>query len=963
MSPDFKSFLKGLLNKSPQNRLSWPDLLEHPFVKENSDEMESREVPFAVAAASEPVRDIDRKNSPRSADLAGSSPEVKTLPVHEDFPGFASPDDVKHSGNHTLDRLENNSRTVKGAQVIGKDSESLTQILLPLRRWSKESNHPCRDQDVVYANQTLRILSNLAAAGAFQSSGLLHEILGELIQFTSIIVSLRSSALNELIAKVFSVIKQLLDSGGIGIISSHFTTHWIALTEIFPQVVSIIDDSSGRIVYEASTCITSVLSKVANAVKASSSTSGSDTVNAPLMIEASKQILERAKACGLMDHLCGCLVTSGQGLISGSSTMLRAACEACKAIGSFIEGLEAIFMKENAISFPVIAFRSCSLRRLQIQDHEKVSLVGTDSARMIDAFTRAFLRSKAVQVAVSYCLRQRIETSLLATIQILSRCCLQSAIIPSVLCGLPTSLPATTIVSGGGDGSIVSEIFSVLSLCASLWSKDSQVGETAKAKLANPSVLAMNSCLLLAIVAQCLKSSGRNSALFMLTTSMKKQQSRLSVLTHNFSSDDGIKASVHPHSASAMLALACILSLECGAPVESSISEVAVPLIPRTGSLCEQLKVLDGNDKRPHNANGALSCWHGLRDGCVGLLEARLRWGGPLAVQQLCASGIPLLLIELLNNNHLGSAQETTSSRDQVGVPSIILQCLEHVETKDLGRPVAFLAKMTSHKPLAVHLVGKGLLEPSRVKRLLDASCPSEVTLDILMIISDLSRMDKAFYEHIDRASVLEILKDFLIHEDPNIRAKTCSALGNMCRHSSYFYSLLERHHIIARLIDRCADSDRRTRKFACFAIGNAAYYNDKLYDELRRSIPQLSYLLLSNEEDKTKANAAGALSNLVRNSNRLCDDIVSKGAMQALLKLVADCSTIALKVPNRRDGLNESPLKIALFSLAKMCAHTPCREFLRSSELFPVIGQLRQSPESTIANYATLIISKVTGG
>ncbi|CAN1841822.1 Serine/threonine-protein kinase TIO [Linum perenne] len=681
------------------------------------------------------------------------------------------------------------------------------------------------------------------------------------------------------------------------------------------------------------------------------------------MIEASKQILERAKACGLMDHLCGCLVTSGQGLISGSSTMLRAACEACKAIGSFIEGVEALFMKANAISFPVTAFRSCSLRRLQIQDHEKVSLVGTDSARMIDAFTRAFLRSKAVQVAVSYCLRQRIETSLLATIQILSRCCLQSAIIPSVLCGLPTSLPATTIVSGGGDGSIVSEIFSVLSLCASLLSKDSQVGETAKAKLANPSVLAMNSCLLLAIVAQCLKSSGRNSALFMLTTSMKKQQSRLSVLTYNFSSDDGIKASVHPYPASAMLALACILSLECGAPVESSISEVAVPLIPRTGSLCEQLKVLDGNDKRPHNANGALSCWHGLRDGCVGLLEARLRWGGPLAVQQLCASGIPLLLIELLNNNHLGSAQETTSSKDQVGVPSIILQCLEHVETKDLGRPVAFLAKMTSHKPLAVHLVGKGLLEPSRVKRLLDASCPSEVTLDILMIISDLSRMDKAFYEHIDRASVLEILKDFLIHEDPNIRAKTCSALGNMCRHSSYFYSLLERHHIIARLIDRCADSDRRTRKFACFAIGNAAYYNDKLYDELRRSIPQLAYLLLSNEEDKTKANAAGALSNLVRNSNRLCDDIVSKGAMQALLKLVADCSTIALKVPNRRDGLNESPLKIALFSLAKMCAHTPCREFLRSSELFPVIGQLRQSPESTIANYATLIISKVTGG
>lgn len=53
------------------------------------------------------------------------------------------------------------------------------------------------------------------------------------------------------------------------------------------------------------------------------------------------------------------------------------------------------------------------------------------------------------------------------------------------------------------------------------------------------------------------------------------------------------------------------------------------------------------------------------------------------------------------------------------------------------------------------------------------------------------------------------------------------------------------------------------------------------LYEELRRSIPQLAAVLLSADEDKTKANAAGALSNLVRNSNKLCEDIVDKGAMQ----------------------------------------------------------------------------------
>ncbi|RRT73368.1 hypothetical protein B296_00032717 [Ensete ventricosum] len=67
-----------------------------------------------------------------------------------------------------------------------------------------------------------------------------------------------------------------------------------------------------------------------------------------------------------------------------------------------------------------------------------------------------------------------------------------------------------------------------------------------------------------------------------------------------------------------------------------------------------------------------------------------------------------------------------------------------------------------------------------------------------------------------------------------------------------------------------------------CFPqVGNAAYHNDVLYEELRRCIPQLTKLLLSAEEDKTKVNAAGALSNLVRNSNALCEDIISQGAMQ----------------------------------------------------------------------------------
>jgi len=42
MSPEFKSFLKGLLNKSPNERLGWPDLLNHPFIRETDLERSDR---------------------------------------------------------------------------------------------------------------------------------------------------------------------------------------------------------------------------------------------------------------------------------------------------------------------------------------------------------------------------------------------------------------------------------------------------------------------------------------------------------------------------------------------------------------------------------------------------------------------------------------------------------------------------------------------------------------------------------------------------------------------------------------------------------------------------------------------------------------------------------------------------------------------------------------------------------
>ncbi|MBA0781050.1 hypothetical protein Gotri_002009 [Gossypium trilobum] len=344
----------------------------------------------------------------------------------------------------------------------------------------------------------------------------------ELLNFTAILVGLKSSDVNELVAKSFSVTKILLaENNGSDAATSYFK-HWVVLVEIFSQ-----------------------------GLRACSLTQAPKGIASPSVInESLKQILDHAVTSRLVDHLCLCLATSGASLSSGSTNMLLAACEACRAIWSLMDAHEIFFVKENPSLFPLDALQSHSLARLDIRDHARGWLAGTEAAKVVDAVTRAFVRSKSVQFAIVNCLHQRVEPALSAAIHvllpltenasILSRCCLHNGIIPTVLCGLPNSLPVTTIVSGGAD------VFKIY------WKKFCNI-------------YAYNL--------------------------PKEAVSRLTILAQLVSSKDTTITSLQPHSTSAMLALASILSLEGGLSVESAISEIAVPLIPPTSTLCDHLKI------------------------------------------------------------------------------------------------------------------------------------------------------------------------------------------------------------------------------------------------------------------------------------------------------------------------------------------------------------------------------------
>ncbi|KAK4403796.1 Serine/threonine-protein kinase TIO [Sesamum angolense] len=942
MSSNFKSFLQGLLNKVPQHRLTWPALLEHPFVKETPAETEGGcGLTMASPRGSDaPLRQEKNVHKPNGFTVA--SPENNAMP-REEFPGFPNQGGVVQSGCQVLDRLENNSRTVKGAKVIGQDNEALAAILLPLKKLSDGSQNSCRDQDVVTLNQSLRILSNIIAAGAVNSKGILDEIIGGLLGFASAIVRLKVSDGNDLMAKSFSIVKRLLDTYGASIGDPYFR-HWVSIVGLYSQVAGCSDEVTGRVLYECTSCVAVMLSQVAQSLRASAVTLHPEAASAPSVINRTvQQILDNAKSSGVLDCLCLCLESSGLSLISGSTNLLRAACEACRGIWSLIDAFEILSMKRSAI-FPLNALRSHSLIRLDINEHDERPSLGTNSGEVTDIITTAFLKSKAIQVAVYFCLHQRHEIGLCAGVQLILRCCMHSELVMNVLCGLPSKLPVTTVSSlQPSCAAAMLALASILSL-----EKGTSV-ENAISEIALPLIPRT------ATLCDHLRGPATDGN------------------AGNVSMLNGLLPCRHGIRDGSIGLLESRLNWE---DLWLCNNYVQVILLRAEHIKCIADLISDAHLKLVKSWTGPGGGKYGVRDTINAVIDLL---AFPFVALQ-SAPGLPSTNASvnsgfLLN---MGSPGGKVCAEDkdmmktiqtnmkkyiqillEVEVAAIILRCLDHMELKDVARPVAFIAKLSMQQPLAAQLVGKGLLDPARAKRLLDNPCPREVTMDFLMIVSDLARMDKMFYEYINAADILEDLKHFLTHEDPNLRAKTCSAIGNMCRHSSYFYNLLAKHHIVGVLIDRCADPDKRTRKFACFAVGNAAYHNDSLYDELRRAIPQLKNLLLSEEEDKTKANAAGALSNLVRNSNRLCEDIVSKGAMQALLKVVADCSAVALNP--RKDAINESPLKIALFSLVKMCAYPQCRQFIRSSELFPLIAQLRQSPESTIANYASFITSKAS--
>ena len=196
----------------------------------------------------------------------------------------------------------------------------------------------------------------------------------------------------------------------------------------------------------------------------------------------------------------------------------------------------------------------------------------------------------------------------------------------------------------------------------------------------------------------------------------------------------------------------------------------------------------------------------------------------------------------------------------------------------------------------------------------------------LLQISSHLARHSEKHFDALCAVFDPARLVALLSHRHAAARAKCCNLVGNLCRHSGRCYPALAAVVLapdratttspLALLTACCADDDPATRKFACFAVGNAAFHSAELYGALAGSIAPLARASETEADEKTRANAVGAIGNLVRNGGALARDMVRARVPLLLLKMVLVETDVATQ-------------RIALFSLGTMAVYASCRDAL----------------------------------
>ncbi|NXU49421.1 STK36 kinase, partial [Turnix velox] len=213
-------------------------------------------------------------------------------------------------------------------------------------------------------------------------------------------------------------------------------------------------------------------------------------------------------------------------------------------------------------------------------------------------------------------------------------------------------------------------------------------------------------------------------------------------------------------------------------------------------------------------------------------------------------------------------------------IPAQLLQvCSHHLPFSYTELPMSLLCHLVvSDKQIIDQIVRAATASEHIITFLTSAlfSGSLKLTTDLLSLLTHVARASLEhlpFLQRILRSSDMaaQPLTLLLGHQHHTIRAKTCTLLGNLLRHSSHGFPqvLKEQAGWLESLLCCLVDQEESVRRAASFAVGNAAYHQSSQLGTLGRAVPGLM-ALLRDTQARTRCNAALALGNLGRHRAEL---------------------------------------------------------------------------------------------
>ncbi|KAJ7405247.1 serine/threonine kinase 36 [Willisornis vidua] len=254
-------------------------------------------------------------------------------------------------------------------------------------------------------------------------------------------------------------------------------------------------------------------------------------------------------------------------------------------------------------------------------------------------------------------------------------------------------------------------------------------------------------------------------------------------------------------------------------------------------------------------------------------------------------------------------------------IPAQLLQvCSHHLPFSFTELPMSLLCHFVVSDTQVIDQVVREAAASEHVMAFLKSALFSDnltLAADLLSLLTHVARACSEHLPFLQRIlRGLDVadrpLTYLLSHQEHLIRAKTCNLLGNLLRHSSPT-ALQSEPDWLEILLGCLLDVEGSVRKAASFAVGNAACHASCPAETLRRAVPMLARLL-TDVHAKTRCNAALALSNLGQRRAELGDLLIQSRAPHLLLQVacrdpkesVREGALVALRVLSQHPGIQQ---------------------------------------------------------